>query len=84
MIAAGLVVACVRRPVVQVPEPQDLFVLLPDPDDNTAGQVTVSNPRGAVDLSGAWQATEVGLNRAPKPAAMMDQADVERMFRGVL
>jgi outer membrane protein OmpA-like peptidoglycan-associated protein len=84
VIAAGLVVACARRPIVRPPEPQDLFVLLPDPDDNTAGRVTVSNQGGAVDLSGAWQATEVGLNRAPKPAATMDQAEVERMFRGVL
>jgi outer membrane protein OmpA-like peptidoglycan-associated protein len=84
MVTAGLVVACARRPVVQPPEPPDLFVLLPDPDDNSVGRVTVSNAGGAVDLSGAWQTTRVGVNRAPTPAAAMDKADVERAFRDVL
>jgi outer membrane protein OmpA-like peptidoglycan-associated protein len=84
MVTAGLVAACARRPVVQPPEPPDLFVLLPDPDDNSVGRVTVSNAGGAVDLSGAWQTTRVGVNRAPTPAAAMDKADVERAFRDVL
>ena len=83
MIGAALVVGCARRPVVQ-PAAPDLLVLLPDPDDNSVGRVTVSNPGGAVDLSGAWQSTRVGANRAPTPAATLDKADVERMFRDVL
>jgi outer membrane protein OmpA-like peptidoglycan-associated protein len=83
-ITAGLVIGCARRPVVQAPEPPDLFVLLPDPDDNSVGRVTVSNAGGAVDLSGAWQTTRAGVNRAPTPAATMDRGDVERMFRDVL
>jgi len=81
-VATGLAVACAQRPAVQ-PQPQDLFVLLPN-DDNSVGQANVSNPAGTVDLSGAWQATRVGAHRAPTPAAMMDKADVERLFHDVL
>jgi len=84
MMTAGLVIACTHRPAVQAPQAPDLVVLLPDPDDNSVGRVTVSNGDGAVDLGGAWQATRVSLNRAPTPAAAMDKADVERMFRDVL
>jgi outer membrane protein OmpA-like peptidoglycan-associated protein len=83
-IAAGFAGACHHGHVTPPPQPQDLVVLLPDPDDNTAGRVTVSNPEGTTELSGAWQGTHVGIDRAPTPGAQMDQVAVERMFNGVL
>jgi outer membrane protein OmpA-like peptidoglycan-associated protein len=71
------------------PPGQSLVVLLPDPDDGTTGRAAVtslsaSNSSGGVDLTAPRDATRVATNRAPTPPAMMDQAEVQRIFGDTL
>lgn len=74
--------ACAPTPPPQAPAPPtgDLVVLVPNPEDGALGQVTVSNQTGSVELTGARQSTRVRPREAPQSAAVMDEAEVQRIF----
>jgi outer membrane protein OmpA-like peptidoglycan-associated protein len=85
ILAGALAAAC--APVrLQVPERpgQTLVVLLPDGDGDTAGRATVSNRAGASDLASPHDATVVFANRAPSPAAPLNESEARRLFADVL
>src|SRR5262245_58408013 len=73
-----------RRVGMPSPPGQDLFVLLPDPDDGTVGRVTVSNRSAVAEFGNALDSTVVTPNRSPTPVATMDPAEVQRIFGDVL
>jgi len=87
---AMLCVACgASRIAAPAPPGQGVIVLLPDPDDGTTGRAVVSSASGskqpgAVDLAAARDATRVALNRAPTPATVMSEAEVQRIFGDAL
>jgi peptidoglycan-associated lipoprotein len=97
-LRVGLLVACATMasigcgaPRIAGPAPpeQSLIVLLPDPDDGTAGRATVlgragSNNSGPVDLAATLDATRVASNRAPTPPTPMNAAEVQRIFGDAL
>lgn len=60
-----------------------LILLLPDAD-GTTGRAVVSSPGGSVDLSAARQYTRVSTTQPPTAVAAMSEAEVERLFGGVI
>ena len=83
--AAAVIVflpACAPTAPPQAPAPPtgDLVVLVPNPEDDAVGQVTVSNQSGSVELTGARQSTRVRPGEAPEQATLMDEAEVQRIF----
>jgi outer membrane protein OmpA-like peptidoglycan-associated protein len=85
VIAAGCSPARVAqpaRPASQASVTQ--IVLLPDPETGTTGRARVSNMFGSVDLAAPRAGTRVRADRAPGPVDSMSDADVARMFAGVL
>ena len=85
VIAAGCGAARVAqptRPALQASATQ--IVLLPDPETGTTGRARVSNMFGSVDLAAPRAGTRVSADRAPGPVDSMSDADVARMFAGVL
>jgi outer membrane protein OmpA-like peptidoglycan-associated protein len=61
----------------------DLILLLSD-SDGPPGVATVSNPSGSVDLDEAREYTRVSSNQIPAPPAVMNEADVQRLFGGAI
>jgi outer membrane protein OmpA-like peptidoglycan-associated protein len=78
--------ACGPQRVELTPTPQGraLFVLLPDPADGSVGTVSVSNQSGTVELNRRLEATSVATDAPPTPPALMDEAEVQRLFGDVL
>ena len=74
------------KPVVVTPEKPSgaLFALLPDPDSEAVGRVTVTAPAGSLELTTARGSTFVAAGQAPTPEAPMDAAEVQRTFGGAL
>jgi len=64
--------------------PPALIALLPDPDSGITGRARVSNEFGAANLSAARASTIVNADHAPGPVTVMSDADVTRLFAGVL
>jgi peptidoglycan-associated lipoprotein len=62
---------------------QDLIVLLPDSDTQSAGDASVSNPLWSVDLAEERDAALVTANRAPV-LTTVSAADVQKMFGDAL
>jgi outer membrane protein OmpA-like peptidoglycan-associated protein len=84
LAATVLAVACRKRVPVLAPQPSgSLIVLLPEAD-GSIGSVSVTNGAGTVDLRAARDATRVVVGQAPSAPAPMDDAEVQRVFGGVL
>jgi outer membrane protein OmpA-like peptidoglycan-associated protein len=84
VVAVGLLSACGPQRI-RTPEASgaDLILLLAD-SDGTVGGVAVSNPSGSVDLDAAREYTRVSANQLPASPAVMSEADVQRLFGGVI
>ncbi len=81
LAAIVTLVSCGPTPPPQTPAPAgDLVVLVPNPEDGAVGHVTVSNQAGSVELTGARQATRIRPGEAPRPPAVLDEAEVQRIF----
>jgi len=88
-VIAALNGACGTRRVVppsppsvaqpSLPNPE-LFVLLPDPEGGDVGRVSVSSGSGTVELSGARESTRLAAGQSPTPVAVLDQAELQRVF----
>jgi outer membrane protein OmpA-like peptidoglycan-associated protein len=72
-----------RRVEVPAPQPQTLIVALAD-EGGAASRVIVSNAAGSVELSEAGTATRVAGSAAPTPAAVVDEASVQKIFGATL
>lgn len=81
-LAAVMLGACAPAPPPQAPAPPDgdLIVLMPNPEDGAVGRVGISNQAGSVELGAARESTRVRPGEAPAPGAILDQADVARVF----
>jgi outer membrane protein OmpA-like peptidoglycan-associated protein len=78
--------ACAPKHVAPAPAPppQNLFVLLPEPEGNPGG-IVVKNAAGTQDLSQPYQAVRVArADVAPSPPFTLDPADVRRLFGAAL
>lgn len=73
---------CAPAPPPRAPAPPsgDLVVLMPNPEDGEVGRVSVSNQAGSIELANAREGTRVRTGEAPAPGAVLDQAEVERVF----
>jgi outer membrane protein OmpA-like peptidoglycan-associated protein len=82
------IVACSCAPPKPVRTPEapaaTLIVLLPNPDDGNVGRATATNAAGSVELTEARASTTVSPNGAPTPAAVLTDADAQRLFGSVL
>jgi outer membrane protein OmpA-like peptidoglycan-associated protein len=59
------------------------IALLPAPD-GAAGRANVSNPRGAVDLNQARQATRIAADGAPAAPGLLDEEEIQQLFGDAL
>ena len=87
VVAVLLASACRRKPVATAPPTPPSgtrIALLPDPDDGTVGQATVTTPQGSVDLRAARDATFVIAGQPPSVPAPIEAADVLRLFGDAL
>jgi outer membrane protein OmpA-like peptidoglycan-associated protein len=81
---AAIAAACKKRiPVAATQQNGSLIVLLPEAD-GSLGSVSVTNAAGTVDLAAARDATRVVAGQAPAAPAPMAEAEVQRIFGGVL
>ena len=86
LLAVSAIGACSPKPVVATPEKPGgtLFALLPDPDSQAVGRVTVTSPAGSMELTTARRSTVVSAGQAPTPEAPMHGAEVQRIFGDAL
>jgi OmpA-OmpF porin, OOP family len=66
------------------PTPPTLIALLPDPESGITGRARVSNEFGSANLSVARASTIVNADHAPGSVTVLSDADVKRLFAGVL
>jgi outer membrane protein OmpA-like peptidoglycan-associated protein len=66
------------------PTPPALIALLPDPESGITGRARVSNEFGAVNLAAPRASTIVNAGSPPGPVTVMSDAEVKRLFGGVL
>jgi outer membrane protein OmpA-like peptidoglycan-associated protein len=66
------------------PTPPTVIALLPDPESGITGRARVSNEFGAVNLSAPRSSTIVNAGHPPGPVTVMSDAEVKRLFAGVL
>ena len=64
--------------------PPALIALLPDPESGVTGRARVSNEFGSINLSTARASTTVNADHAPGAVTVMSEAEVQRLFAGVL
>jgi outer membrane protein OmpA-like peptidoglycan-associated protein len=84
VFAVGAFSACGPRRIRTPEAPgSDLVLLLPD-SDGTTGRAAVSNPSASVDLDGAREYTRISASQPPAPPAVMSEAEVQRLFGGVI
>jgi outer membrane protein OmpA-like peptidoglycan-associated protein len=84
ILVASVTTACgPKRISLPVRPGQTLTVLLPDSDTGTAGDASVSNPFGKVDLAEARDAAMAQADRAPVFTRLTDN-DVRRIFGDAL
>src|SRR6185436_940962 len=84
MAALSMATACGPKHIELPVRPgQSLTVLLPDADTNTTGAASVSNQRGAVDLSHERDAALAAAGRAPIPGTLSAES-VEKIFGDAL
>ncbi len=83
---AALTLACGPTAPPQAPAPPrgDLVVLMPDPETGAIGELHVSNAAGSTSLTGARESTRVAPGQAPQPPAVLDAAEVQRVFGAAL
>ena len=74
--------ACGPTPPPQplAPVERDLVVLAPDPESGEVGGLTVTTPAGAATLDSANESTTVLRGAAPGAVAVLDEAEVQRVF----
>jgi len=74
--------ACGPTPPPQPPAPveRDLVVLAPDPESGEVGGLTVTTPAGAATLDSANESTTVLRGAAPGAVAVLDDAEIQRVF----
>jgi len=60
-----------------------VIVLLPDPDGHF-GELEISNKKGASSINRAGYSVSVSSGKAPKPAVMMAEKEISRIFAGAL
>lgn len=84
LLAASVALACApQRVQAPTPQPQTLVVALAD-EAGSPGRVIVSNAAGSVELDGTGVATRISGTTAPTPAAVMDDATVQKIFGATL
>jgi hypothetical protein len=64
--------------------PPALIALLPDPESGITGRARVSNEFGSANLSAARASTIVNADHPPGSVTVMSDAEVKRLFAGVL
>lgn len=85
LVCCALVASCARAtPEVPAPPGQDLIVLAPDPEDKEPGHLIVSAGGAQVELTEAYASTTIASGGSPAAPAVLDEADVQRMFGDVL
>lgn len=83
-LAASVAIACgPQRVQAPTPQPQTLVVALAD-EGGSSSRVIVSNAAGSVELDGTGEATRIAGGTAPTPAAVMDDATVQKIFGATL
>jgi outer membrane protein OmpA-like peptidoglycan-associated protein len=80
LLCLALVSGCGPRPVATPPARPELIVLLPDADGGSAGQATVSNKLGSVELDGERESVSVLPGQAPPHAVTMTEAELNGVF----
>ena len=83
LLAASIAASCAPPRPQATPQPQTLIVALED-ESGSPSRVIVSNPAGSVELHGTRDATRVAGAGAPTPAAVIDDATVQRIFGDTL
>jgi outer membrane protein OmpA-like peptidoglycan-associated protein len=83
LAAAGSLSACGPKRVRAPERPQDLVVLLPDPDGRV-GRATVTNQAGSIELSSARESILVSATQPLTMVTMLSEGDVRRMFGDLL
>ena len=84
-VALLLAVSC-AKPAPRAPEAptRDLVTLAADPVTGEVGRVTVTTPKGRVELAERNASTTVVGGGAPAPATVMSDEEIERLFGAVL
>jgi outer membrane protein OmpA-like peptidoglycan-associated protein len=82
-VALALASCGPRRVEVPAPQPQTLIVALAD-EAGAPSRVIVSNAAGSVELSETGAATRVAGSAPPTPAAVIDEASVQKIFGATL
>ena len=83
VVALPLAACGPRRVEAPTPQPQTLIVALAD-EGGASSRVIVSNAAGSVELNETGAATRVAGSAAPSPAAVMDEASVQKIFGSTL
>ena len=81
-----LTVSCAKPQMAQTPQAptRDIVTLAPDPESGEVGRVTVTTPKGRIELAERNASTTVVGGGPPAPASVMSDQDVERLFGAVL
>lgn len=84
VLAVGSLPACGPRRIRTPAVPGSDLILLLSESDGTTGGAAVSNPSGSVDLDAAREYTTVSASQPPASPIVMSEADVQRLFGGVI
>jgi outer membrane protein OmpA-like peptidoglycan-associated protein len=63
---------------------RDVVALAADPETGDVGRLSVTTPRGQVELAARNASTTVVGGAAPAPATLMSDAEIERLFGAVM
>lgn len=83
-LACGPKKVAPAKTAAAAPPPPALIVLLPDPESGVTGRARVSNEFGSANLAAPRASTRVSADAAPGAVTILSEAEVTRLFAGVL